>query len=51
MVRKYPEARKVFVIGEPAMRAALEAEGLTVIGCETHILDPTVIINETKFDN
>ena len=51
VVRMYPEARKVFAIGEVALRKALEAEGIEVIGADTHVLDPNVMVNETVYDN
>lgn len=50
VVRKYPEARKIFVIGELALRLAFEAEGIEVVGADTHVLDPTVIVDEKLFD-
>ena len=49
--RKYPNVTKVFVIGMKSIRDSLEAEGIEVIGADSHILDPNVEINETEFDN
>jgi len=34
VVRRYPEARKIFAIGELSVRKALEAEGIEVIGAD-----------------
>ena len=51
VVRRYPEVKKVFAIGEVSVRDALEAEGITVVGANEHVHDPNDIINENEFDN
>ena len=50
IVRKYPEFRKIFAIGESSIRQALEDEGIEVIGADQHVLDPSEIVTEDKYD-
>ena len=51
VVRKYPNVRKVFVIGEKTLRESLEAEGLEVIGADEHIFPPETPMSMYQFES
>ena len=48
--RKYPDVRKVFAVGSKAIRQALEAESIEVVGADVDVIPPDQNFGNKEFE-